>query len=80
MKENKTKDFQDFIKQDFDIVKDYKNASKEQTPKDNLDAMVDGLIEEWEQYIEQDNCGGTAKEALIGCVQDLKALRSGDNE
>jgi hypothetical protein len=54
----------------------YEVDSKELTPKDNLDAMVEGLIEEWEQYIEQDNCGGTAKSALIGCVQDLKALRS----
>jgi Lhr-like helicase len=29
MKENKTKEFTNFMKQDLDIVKDYKNASKE---------------------------------------------------
>jgi hypothetical protein len=40
----------------------------------NTNAQVEGLIEEWEQYIEQDNCGGTAKDALQGCLEDLKGL------
>jgi hypothetical protein len=34
MSKDKIKDFQEFIKQDFDIVKDYKNASKELTAKE----------------------------------------------
>jgi hypothetical protein len=39
MKENKTKGFTNFIKQDFDIVKDYKNASKDLTAKEALDKL-----------------------------------------
>jgi DNA-directed RNA polymerase subunit RPC12/RpoP len=36
---SKIKDFQEFIKQDFDVVEDYK-ASKEMTPKNNLDKAI----------------------------------------
>jgi hypothetical protein len=39
MKENKTKEFTNFMKQDFDIVKDYKNASKELTPKEAFEII-----------------------------------------
>jgi hypothetical protein len=38
MNKDKIKDFQEFIKQDFDVVEDYK-ASKELTPKEALEYL-----------------------------------------
>jgi hypothetical protein len=39
MSKDKTKEFTNFIKKDFDIVKDYKNASKELTPKEAFEII-----------------------------------------
>jgi hypothetical protein len=50
MKDNKTKEFTNYIKQDFDIVKDYKNASKELTAKEALSKIINTKT-----YEEKDN-------------------------
>ena len=39
---DKTKDFQEYIKQDFNVVEDYK-ASKEITPKEALKIVASGI-------------------------------------
>jgi rRNA maturation endonuclease Nob1 len=44
MSKDKIKDFQEFIKQDFDVVEDYK-ASKELTPKEALNTLTNRSYE-----------------------------------
>ena len=42
--------------------------------KNNINPQVEGLIEEWETSIADDNYGGTAKSMLEGCIAELKSL------
>jgi glutathione peroxidase-family protein len=65
---DKIKDFQDFIKQDFDIVKDYKNASKElmtQLMKKNFRVLGFGCIETEKEIIFSSNSNGSLIEYII---------------
>ena len=40
----------------------------------DIEARVEGLIEQWESNLESGNVGGTAKDVLWSCLVELKLL------
>jgi hypothetical protein len=65
MKENKTKGFTNYINQDFDIVKDYKNASKELTPLEAFKKITKFIPTDLSKMWENANGDIQTKEIVI---------------
>jgi hypothetical protein len=70
MSKDKTKDFQEFIKQDFDVVEDYK-ASKELTPEKAIDKIHDYITDRcYDMELEV----STIKQALTNYANTVERL------
>ena len=72
---DKTKDFQEFIKQDFDVVEDYK-ASKDLTPKDELHKIFENItgvqsVTAYDKSVANIEKALSQHEALVKGVQSL---------